>query len=81
LRLLRKEPPVPDEPQTRQCPGCEGELNHPKLLICHACWAPLPAKLKQAFNRAPSMPDRRAAYREILEHFRQLKQQPELLLA
>lgn len=63
---------------TRHCPDCDAVLTHPKLFLCHPCWERLPAPLRQGFNLAPSMEDRRAAYRAILEHIRERKANPEL---
>lgn len=64
----------------RHCPDCDAVLTHPKLLLCHPCWSKLPQALRQGFNLAPSMEDRRAAYRQILRHIREKKENPELKL-
>lgn len=64
----------------RHCPDCDAVLTHPKLLLCHACWARLPVALRQGFNHAIDLSQRRANYRLILEHIRERKENPELML-
>lgn len=62
----------------RRCPGCNCDLHHRNLYVCHDCWRALPRSLSQGYNQSRTLDDRRAAYRAILEHFRQKKEQPEL---
>lgn len=63
------------------CPACGEAKQHRNLLLHHACWDKLPSILQQNFNRAPTLDDRRAAYRAILEHLREQKENPELFPA
>lgn len=65
-------------PAGRMCPMCGQDTAHRNLLLHHECWQKLPPKLQQDFNRSPTIDDRRAAYRAILEHIRERKEQPEL---
>ncbi len=65
-------------PAGRICPMCGQDTAHRNLLLHHECWQKLTPKLQQDFNRAPTIEDRRAAYRAILEHIRERKEQPEL---
>lgn len=64
----------------RQCPGCGVDLTHRTLYICHECWRVLPAGLRKGYNHSRTLDERREAYKEILRHFRDKKQQPELPL-
>lgn len=68
------------EDSPRHCPGCSAVLGHPKRLVCEDCWKSLPRALQDGFNRAPTLPDRRQAFRAILDHFRERREQPELKL-
>lgn len=65
-------------PTPRLCPGCDEPLKHRSLVVCHPCWSSLPGPLSSKFNRAPDYGARVEATREIYEHFRQKKLQPEL---
>lgn len=62
----------------RQCPGCECGLFHQTRYVCDPCWRGLPKTLSAAYNQSRTLDERRSAYREILTHFRDKKQQPEL---
>ena len=63
---------------TRHCPDCDAVLTHRNLLLCHPCWGRLPVTPQNNFNRAPTPPDRRAAYKAILDNIRERKANPEL---
>lgn len=69
---------LPTNTPIRQCPGCKCDLNHRNLYICHECWRGLPKSLTAAYNQSRSLEDRRTAYREILKHFREQHEQPQL---
>lgn len=62
----------------RQCPGCQCQLHHRNLYICHDCWRALPKTLTAAYNQSRTLEERRTAYRSILTHYRDKRQQPEL---
>lgn len=60
------------------CPACRKPTEHANVLLHPPCWNALPANLRADFNRAPTMPDRRAAYRAILDHLKHERQNPPL---
>lgn len=62
----------------RHCPDCQTELHHPKQLLCLPCWQKLPLALRQGFNHAIDIENRRAAYRAILNHIRHERENPPL---
>lgn len=62
----------------RQCPGCDCGLHHRNRLVCDPCWRSLPHGLSQAYNQSRTLEDRRAAFRAILDHFRDQREQPQL---
>lgn len=62
----------------KNCPACGQPLTHAKLLLHHPCWNALPASLRSDFNRAPTLVDRRKAYRAILDHLKHERENPPL---
>lgn len=62
----------------KNCPACGKPVTHAKMLLHHDCFNALPGNLRSDFNRAPTIEDRRAAYRAILNHLKHERENPPL---